>query len=34
MDTIDELIDYCESPEPAGALLHTGEWGMRKNIYY
>lgn len=30
MDTIDELIDYCKSPEPTGALLLTVEWGGGK----
>lgn len=30
MNTIDELVDYCYEPEPAGALLLTGEWGCGK----
>ena len=30
MDTLNELIRYCEEPEPVGALLLTGEWGCGK----
>ena len=30
MNTIDELVNYCHEPEPAGALLLTGEWGCGK----
>ena len=27
MRTLDELLYYCEEPEPVGAILLTGEWG-------
>ncbi len=30
MNTIDELLYYCDEPEPAGALLLSGEWGCGK----
>lgn len=30
MKTIDELMYYCEEPEPVGAVLLTGEWGCGK----
>ena len=30
MKTLDELIYYCEEPEPVGAVLLTGEWGCGK----
>lgn len=35
MNTLDEIIDYCNEPEVVGALLLTGEWGwnVRKNCY-
>ena len=28
MRTLDELLYYCEEPEPVGAILLTGEWGL------
>lgn len=30
MTTLDELIYYCNEPEPVGALMLTGEWGCGK----
>lgn len=30
MDTLEELLYYCNEPEPVGALLLTGEWGCGK----
>ena len=27
MNTLEELLYYCNEPEPVGALLLTGEWG-------
>ncbi|MBP3210008.1 MAG: AAA family ATPase, partial [Oscillospiraceae bacterium] len=30
MDTLSEVIDYCNLDKPAGALLLTGEWGSGK----
>ena len=30
MNTLDELIYYCNEPEPVGALMLTGEWGCGK----
>lgn len=30
MRTLDELLYYCEEPEPVGAILLTGEWGCGK----
>ena len=30
MNTLDELIYYCNEPEPVGALLLSGEWGCGK----
>ena len=30
MKTIDELIYYCNEPDPVGALMLTGEWGCGK----
>ena len=30
MKTINELMYYCEEPEPVGAVLLTGEWGCGK----
>ena len=30
MRTLDELMYYCEEPEPVGAVLLTGEWGCGK----
>ena len=30
MRTLDELLYYCEEPEPVGAVLLTGEWGCGK----
>lgn len=30
MNTLDELIYYCNEEEPVGALLLTGEWGCGK----
>lgn len=30
MKTLDELLYYCEEPEPVGAVLLTGEWGCGK----
>ena len=30
MNTIDELLYYCNEIEPVGALLLTGEWGCGK----
>lgn len=32
MKTIDELIYYCNEPEPIGALMLTGEWGSGKTF--
>lgn len=32
MRTLDELMYYCEEPEPVGAVLLTGEWDVRKHI--
>ena len=30
MDTLSEIIDYCNLDKPAGVLLLTGEWGSSK----
>lgn len=30
MKTLEELMYYCEEPEPVGAVLLTGEWGCGK----
>ena len=30
MDTLQELVDYCNLKNPAGALLLRGEWGCGK----
>lgn len=30
MNTLDELLYYCNEPEPVGALLLSGEWGCGK----
>lgn len=30
MNTLNELLYYCEEPEPVGAVLLTGEWGCGK----
>lgn len=30
MNTLEELLYYCNEPEPVGALLLTGEWGCGK----
>lgn len=30
MKTLEELLYYCEEPEPVGAVLLTGEWGCGK----
>jgi len=30
MSTLDELIHYCNEPDPVGALMLTGEWGGGK----
>lgn len=30
MSTLDELIHYCNEPDPMGALMLTGEWGCGK----
>lgn len=30
MNTLSELLYYCEEPEPVGAVLLTGEWGCGK----
>lgn len=30
MNTLDELIYYCEEKEPVGALMLIGEWGCGK----
>lgn len=30
MNTLDELLYYCNEPEPIGALLLSGEWGCGK----
>lgn len=30
MQTLDELIYYCNEPEPVGAILLSGEWGCGK----
>jgi hypothetical protein len=30
MTTLEELIYYCNEPEPVGALMLTGEWGCGK----
>ena len=27
MSSLDELIHYCNEPDPVGALMLTGEWG-------
>ena len=32
MKTLDELLYYCEEPEPVGAILLTGEWAVEKHI--
>ena len=33
MRTLDELMYYCEEPEPVGAALLTGEWGCEKTYF-
>ena len=33
MDTLDEIKYYCKEANPAGALLLTGQWGVRKDIF-
>ena len=33
MKILDELKFYCEEPEPAGAILLTGEWGSGKTYF-
>lgn len=33
MDTLEELEYYCNIEEPVGALMLTGEWGVRKNLF-
>ena len=33
MNTIDELLYYCNEIEPVGALLLTGEWGCGKTYF-
>ena len=30
MNTLDELVYYCNETEPVGALMLTGEWGCGK----
>ena len=30
MSSLDELIHYCNEPDPVGALMLTGEWGCGK----
>ena len=30
MTTLEELVYYCNEPEPVGALMLTGEWGCGK----
>ena len=30
MKTIDELVYYCNEPEPIGAIMLEGEWGCGK----
>ena len=32
MKTIDELVYYCNEPDPVGALMLTGEWGCGKTF--
>ncbi len=33
MTILDELIYYCNDPEPVGALMLTGEWGCGKSYF-
>lgn len=33
MTTLEELIYYCNEPEPVGALMLTGEWGCGKTYF-
>lgn len=33
MNTLEELVDYCNEKEPVGALLLTGEWGCGKTYF-
>lgn len=33
MSILEELIKYCECPEPLGCLLLTGEWGCGKTFF-
>lgn len=33
MTVLDELIYYCNDPEPVGALMLTGEWGCGKSYF-
>ena len=30
MSSLNELIHYCNEPDPVGALMLTGEWGCGK----
>jgi len=30
MKTLEDLLYYCNEPEPVGAILLTGEWGCGK----
>lgn len=32
MKSIDELVYYCNEPDPVGALMLTGEWGCGKTF--
>lgn len=33
MKTLEELLYYCEGPEPVGVVLLTGEWGCGKTYF-
>lgn len=33
MDTLKEIEYYCKEPNPAGALLLTGQWGCGKTYF-
>lgn len=33
MNTLEELVDYCNEVKPVGALLLTGEWGCGKTYF-
>lgn len=33
MDTLKELVEYCEELNPVGAILLTGEWGCGKTYF-